>query len=140
LSATHSRALGDDEWGHIILLKYIAGRQVGNAHALAELRNEFNPAAKRDLVEAPWFRVAAEYFVNPQSDPTELQSFLDDNAHFDPKNKPAFNCLLHFYTGMRLLWDGSPTAAKKELELSIGTEQRQYVEYWIARREHDLIP
>jgi hypothetical protein len=131
MSKTNSRELSDDQWGHIVLLKYIADRQRGSRTAMFDLKNEFNRATRAELLHAPWFRLAAEYLLDPTLHFSLFRTYADENEY----DEQAFSCILHFYAGMKFIFGGSRAAAKREFAMSVESNQTQYVEYWIAKQE-----
>jgi len=159
--------LTDDEWGHVVLLGYIAIRrsrgiegsdvwlqrhfssnpeqhsfpaQLGRALvAIPKSIFAYNTQVPVIKIQSPWFQLAAEFFLQTQSDASNLLSFNEKNSSFDAKEPNSVELMAHFYQGMKFIIDSSPARAKKELELATKSDKTQLAEYWIARAEHDRI-
>ena len=119
----------EDEKAHIILLKYVSDQMAGH-HSAAPIELE-----KFLYLQAPWFQMTANYFLNPVAEKSELQFFIIRGAPEGIADPKALDCMRHFYIGMRSLWEGSTADASQELSLVLATGQKQYVEYWIAKAQ-----
>jgi len=82
----------------------------------------------------------ADFFLRPQVDVSALLSYIETNQAFDPKQRQCLEFFARFYRGMKFIEEKSPARAKEELELAMNSDQRQFVEYWIARNECTRIP
>jgi len=159
--------LTDDEWGHVVLLGYIAIRrsrgiegsdvwlqrhfssnpeqhsfpaQLGRALvAIPKSIFAYNTQVPVIKIQSPWFQLAAEFFRQAQSDSSNLLSLNEKTWSSDAKEPNSVELMAHFYQGMKFIIDSSPARAKKELELATKSDKTQLAEYWIARAEHDRI-
>ncbi len=156
----------DDEWGHIVLLRYLAFKRAGNdAEASGALQEYLDvnrgssltkdiswplgkafgsiaghkDASEAFVVQAPWVHSVAEVLLDPKADVQHLQQFPQETAAFDEKDPQPFSCIVHFYLGMRSLLNNSPSDGKRELQLAADTGQNQYAEYWSAVAEKSRV-
>jgi tetratricopeptide (TPR) repeat protein/uncharacterized caspase-like protein len=159
--------LTDDEWAHVVLLGYIALKRSNNAidsaawlkrhfssyaqersvpaqvgHVLVYVPKAFvgrNQSSETIRIRSPWFQAAAEFLLEPEADGSTLLSFNEKNSTFDPKDPKSMEFMAYFYKGMKLLMAGSPETANNELRFAVQTDQKQFVEYWIAQAEINRI-
>jgi hypothetical protein len=159
--------LTDDEWGHVVLLGYVAIRlSKGPTDSDTWLKRYFssyrdhhsflgelglglasapksiagvNPRTPAFTIQSPWVQLVTDFFLRPQTDLSALVSFNETNATFDAKNPSSIDFMAHFYQGMKFIMTNSPALAKGELELAMKSGQTQFVEYWIAQAQRDRI-
>jgi tetratricopeptide (TPR) repeat protein len=162
-STSVDQSLTDDTWAHLVLFAYLSmklsdqksdanalintyldswsankssGQRFG--HALGKIfliSSDRKSKTELPVIQAPWFRVVITYFHDSIAGESDLRSFVSQSAFFDLKDSLSFECMLHFYLGMRLILDDQPATAKSELQLVQRTNQQQYVEYWAAKHE-----
>jgi hypothetical protein len=156
-------ALTDEDLGRILLHTYLNLRRSGqrvNARILLETflntaggrnllkRTYQNPVIERLVpalsrivsmgevgVQALWSHVVAEFLLQGAKYEPGLRAFQRDVEPYDPRDRTAFECLLHFYVGMARALDGDVRGAGAELQQAVDTGRTEYVEYWFARSE-----
>jgi len=159
--------LTDDEWGHVVMLGYLASRHSrSRAYSNLWLKQYMGSyAEKRSLpveltrvvtgivrsiarqstrsspitVQSPYFEQVASFFSRSHVDASALLSYNENNASRDPKQQQCSEFFAHFYGGMKFIADKSLARARAELEQAMKYDQKQYVEYWIAQNEHNRI-
>lgn len=159
--------LTDDEWAHVVLLGYIALKRSNNAtdsaawlkrHCSSYIQERSvpgqigqvlvflpkalvgrNQSSDTIRIRSPWFQEAGDFFLEPEADGSTLLSFNEKNSTFDPKDPKSLEFMTHFYKGMKLLMIGSQNAANDELRSAMQTDQKEFVEYWIAQAEANRI-
>jgi len=166
--AINAEQLEDEEWGKAVLLAYLSFRLTGHPHSASLVLKSYsqsyrhkdtlkqffvNSPLSRVLlprhrnaiamgsknVDEPWSHLVAEYFGDPLKYHDNISLFRDQTLSLDPKDKDSFDCLLHFYLGMRSVLDGNTVEAKREFKMVMNTHQTDYAEFWIAKNEMDAL-
>jgi hypothetical protein len=155
--------IADDSWGRAVLLLYVAFQRTGHSHSASLLLRSYSEAYQDKFrlkrlvhsrlfqalsarhshaiaigsqnVEEPWSHLVAEYFQHPTKYADDLSSFRNRTQTLDLKDESAFNCLLHYYRGMRALLEGNRNEARAEFEAVSETSRRDYIEYWVVQSE-----
>jgi hypothetical protein len=166
-TATRGVRLTDDEWGHVVILGYLAlthsrpraycnlwlQQHVGSyaeerslpviiSQSVTAFARSISGRSNREspiTVQSPWFERVAQFFLQDEVDASSLLTYSARNSTFDPKQQQCLEFFAHFYSGMRFTLDKSSDRAKEELELALKYDQRRFVEYWIAQSEHNRI-
>jgi tetratricopeptide (TPR) repeat protein len=81
--------------------------------------------------EATWSKRVARFLIGNRSE-GDLFTFLRENQDLD---EGSFNCQAHFYAGYFAMMNKKMELAVSHFHDAVATEQRQYPEYWVAKKK-----